>query len=173
MQTHAHDIQARGRAGAGRSLQGCGSAQQLGSSPSRRASGAQHCLPLPPAAAPALLFPGLWPAAAGAEGLLQLQVLLGEAWSCSESCWPLLPVPVPSPKLLVQDRALSEAEVGTPLEGDEKQKAQPGAGAALYAPLSFPAQASSSRLQIQRNRRTPGLLPSIWGQDRHPPYEGL
>lgn len=56
---------------------------------------------------------------------------------CGESCW-LLPLPlVPLLKLLMRDRALSEAEVGSPLEGDEKQEAEPGSagrGSPLRAP---------------------------------------
>lgn len=111
---------------------------------------------------------------------------LGEALICGESCW-LLPLPlVPLLKLLMRDRALSEAEVGSPLEGDEKEEAQPGSvgrGSPHRPPLrtpipsqpalhqschagsSSPAQALSVRLlMLQRHHlcQTPGLFPSGW-----------
>ncbi|RMB94059.1 hypothetical protein DUI87_29512 [Hirundo rustica rustica] len=58
---------------------------------------------------------GLWEAAAGGLGLPKVK--LGEARIRGESCWlPQLPL-VPLLKLLARASALSEAEVGSPLEG--------------------------------------------------------
>lgn len=96
--------------------QGCGPAQQLDRRHSRRVTGPQPGLPLPRAGALPPLR-GLWEAAAAAGGLGLPKVKLGEARIRGESCWlPPLPL-VPLLKLLARTSALSEAEVGSPLEG--------------------------------------------------------
>lgn len=82
---------------------------------------------------------------AGAEGLLQLKVKLGEALICGESCW-LLPLPlVPLLKLLMRDRALSEAEVGSPLEGMRNRRLSSAwwGGAPFRQPSVLPPSLSS------------------------------
>lgn len=94
--------------------QGRGAAQQPDRRRSRRARGPRPGLPLPGAGVLPPLS-GLWEAAAGGLGLPKVK--LGEARIRGESCWlPPLPL-VPLLKLLARASALSEAEVGSPLEG--------------------------------------------------------
>lgn len=98
--------------------QGCGPAQQPDRRRSSRARGPQPGLPLPGAGA-LLPLRGLWEATAAAEGLGLPKVKLGEARIRGDSCWlPPLPL-VPLLKLLARASVLSEAEVGSPLEGGE------------------------------------------------------
>lgn len=67
---------------------------------------------------------------AGAQGRLQPKEKLGEALIWGESCW-LLPLPlVPLLKLRARDRALSEAEVGSPLRGKKQQRQPPASNSA-------------------------------------------
>lgn len=107
------------------SPQGCGFAQQLDRHWTTCARGPQPSLPLTGAGALAPPVCGLWPSVAGARGRLQPKEKLGEALIWGESCW-LLPLPlVPLLKLRARDRALSEAEVGSPLRGEKRQPQPP------------------------------------------------
>lgn len=88
-----------------------------------------------------------------------------------ESCW-LLPLPlVPLLKLLTRDRALSEAEVGRPLEGDKQElSGSAGGGSPPPAPPP-PPSVPTSALCLQRHHlpepRTPPQAGSSWGQACH------
>lgn len=76
-----------------------------------------------------------------------------------ESCW-LLPLPlVPLLKLLTRDRALSEAEVGRPLEGENRSSAALWEGAPLRRPRPSPPAPRACRDTISQS---PG--PSPGGQ---------
>lgn len=108
-QTHFCHIKPNRYAGTERSSgQGCGSAQQLGRHCSMCASGPQPGLPRSGAGGcmPPFCGPGASTAAPGK---------LGEALTRGESCW------LPWLKLRTRDRALSEAELGSPLPGEEKR----------------------------------------------------
>lgn len=107
------------------SPQGCGFAQQLDRHWTTCARGPQPSLPLTGAGALTPPVCGPWLSAAGAQGRLQPKEKLGEALIWGESCW-LLPLPlVPLLKLRARDRALSEAEVGSPLRGEKRQRQPP------------------------------------------------
>lgn len=124
------------------SPQGCSFVQQLDRYRIKCTSGPQPRLPLPGARAASPPLGALWLAAAGPGALLQPNVKLGEALMC-ESCW-LLPLPlVPLLKLLPRDRALSEAEVGRPLEGDKQELSSSAGGGPLRRAHQRPVPAET------------------------------
>lgn len=117
---------------------------------------------MPRAGAPPPLG-GPWGAAAAAGGLGLPRVKLGEARSRGESCWlPPLPL-VPLLKLLARLSVLSEAEVGSPLQGGEMGVSLAGGGGLPSAPSAHchsPAPPLAEPWACQE-------MENSWGQGCH------